>query len=249
MSFTKIIAVILALLIGACAQAPGGDETKPGGSQSDTKLGSTGGVTILSGGDIKDAIFVKPEGGSETAAAAANGANDFAFRLSAALINGNDGEKADDSFVCSPYSVWLPLAALLNAASEEAKPALLSALGAANLTAEDINTAANRMLYYLSGADNNEMVDKYSDDYPSLTKVQPLQIANAVFVDKDQKLNQNFADIFARDYLGTGMSVDFSDPSSADAVNNWASEQTNGLITDIIQEFDPATVAAIANAI
>jgi serpin B len=34
-----------------------------------------------------------------------------------------------------------------------------------------------------------------------------------------------------------------------DAVNRWASDNTNGLITNVIQEFDPLTVAAIANAI
>jgi serpin B len=34
-----------------------------------------------------------------------------------------------------------------------------------------------------------------------------------------------------------------------DAVNDWASEHTDGLITDIIDSFDPRTVAAIANEI
>jgi serpin B len=32
-------------------------------------------------------------------------------------------------------------------------------------------------------------------------------------------------------------------------VNKWASDNTDGLITEVIQEFDPQTVAAIANAI
>jgi serpin B len=255
MGFTKIIAVILALVLAACTPAAGGDKTdgtkEAENSATNVKTSTNGGVTILSGGDLSGVTFTKPEGGSETASAVANGANDFAFRLSAALMKNRSGnaKTANDSFICSPYSVWLPLAALLNAASDEAKPALLSALGAADLTAEDVNTAAARMLYYLTGENINANVREYGGDDPSLTMVHPLQIANAVFVDKSLRLNPTFADIFARDYLGTGMSVDFSDPSAVDAVNNWASEQTKGLITDIVQEFDPATVAAIANAI
>ena len=47
------------------------------------------------------------------ASAVAYGANDFAFKLSAALVKNVN----DESFVCSPYSVWLPLAALVNAAN------------------------------------------------------------------------------------------------------------------------------------
>jgi len=36
---------------------------------------------------------------------------------------------------------------------------------------------------------------------------------------------------------------------AVDAVNNWASEKTDGLISDIVQEFDPRTVAALANSV
>jgi len=46
-----------------------------------------------------------------TARTVAGGANDFAFRLGAALLK----DLGDSNFVCSPYSVWLPLAALVNA--------------------------------------------------------------------------------------------------------------------------------------
>jgi len=47
-----------------------------------------------------------PTGGGRDlqAAIVANGANDFAFRLSAEILRSN----ASDNFVLSPYSVWLP---------------------------------------------------------------------------------------------------------------------------------------------
>ena len=45
----------------------------------------------------------------------ARGANEFAFKLSSLLVENID----DNNFVCSPYSVWMPLAALVNATTDE----------------------------------------------------------------------------------------------------------------------------------
>ncbi|MDR3278499.1 MAG: hypothetical protein LBT12_06970 [Oscillospiraceae bacterium] len=162
---------------------------------------------------------------------AAKGANDFAFTLSAALLAENGG----DNFVCSPYSVWLPLAALLNAADAAHRPALTGALAAAGLTAEEINAAASRMLYSLTDSQR--------------TGRSPLQIANAVFADNEVTLKKEFAQVFADYYRGAAMNVDFSSQSAVDEINKWASEHTDGLIDDIVEKFGPNTVAAIANAV
>jgi serpin B len=166
---------------------------------------------------------------------AARGANDFAFRLSAALAQ----KAGDDNFVCSPYSVWMPLAALVNATNAEHKAALLSALGAAGINQDDINTAASRMLYDLTKLRDKEYKEYYN----------PLKIANAIFVGNNVTLRKDFAQAFMDFYRGSSINVDFSSRDAVDAVNQWASENTSGLITDLVQEFDPSTVAAIANAI
>jgi serpin B len=166
---------------------------------------------------------------------AALGANDFAFRLSKELIKSNDSK----NFVFSPYSVWLPLAALVNAANVQHRTALLSALGASGITEDSINKAASRMLYDLTNARDEGEKEYYN----------PLKIVNAIFVDKNVTLRKDFAQTFMDFYRGSSINVDFSSRGAVDAVNNWASKNTNGLITDIIQEFDPLTVAAIANAI
>jgi serpin B len=158
----------------------------------------------------------------------AKGANDFAFRMSAELVkNAGNG-----NFVCSPYSAWLPLAALVNASDAQNKATLLKALGASGITEADINRASSRMLYSLTKRDYN-----------------PLKIANAIFVGKDVTLKKDFAQTFMDYYRGSSINVDFSSRDAVDAVNRWASENTNGLIKNVIQEFDPLTVAAIANAI
>jgi len=181
--------------------------------------------------------LLAPVYGEQDSAAikAATGANDFAFRLSTALVK-NTG---NDNFVCSPYSVWIPLAALVNATDAQNKDALLTALGASGISETDINRASSRMLYSLTNLQNKEYKEYYN----------PLKIANAIFVGKNVTLKKNFAQTFMDYYRGNSINVDFFSRDAVDAVNRWASENTNGLITNLIQKFDPLTVAAIANAI
>jgi len=183
-----------------------------------------------------------PLGGSRNASigAVAFGANDFAFRLSAALAE----TAGSDNFIISPYSVWLPLAALVNATDTENKEALLSALSAAGVSEEDVNRAASRMLFDLTRQRDIGYAEEYDFPYHN-----PLRIANAVFVDKNHTLKKDFAQRFLDYFRGTAISVDFSSQQAVDAVNAWASDNTEGLIDNIISEFDPRTVAAIANAI
>jgi len=166
---------------------------------------------------------------------AAAGANDFAFRLGKELVK----DYGDKNFVFSPYSVWLPLAALVNAAESQHKAALLGALGARGITEDDINKAASRMLYDLTNARDEGGRDHYN----------PLKIVNAIFVDKRVTLRRDFAQTYMDFYRGSSINVDFSTRDAVDAVNRWASNNTEGLITDLVQQFEPLTLSAIANAI
>ncbi|MDR0952192.1 MAG: hypothetical protein LBM18_04640 [Oscillospiraceae bacterium] len=224
---TRTIALLLSILMLASC-APGTPEAN-----------SNGPVMAIAAAPSMELQWPDEESGS--AEAAARGANDFAFRFSSALLSEMD---SSENFVCSPYSVWLPLAALLNATDESARPTLLEALGAAGLTAGDINAAASRMLFGLTASGMNKMNEEFGYETHD-----PLKIANAIFVDNDEALNPEFAQTFADYFLGAAINVDFASPDAARAVNEWASDNTDGLITDIIEEFDPETVAAIANAI
>jgi serpin B len=100
------------------------------------------------------------------------------------------------------------------------------------------------MLYDLTKQENKEYEKQYG-----ITYHDPLKIANAVFVDYNVTLKKEFAQNFLDYYRGNAINVDFSSSAAVKAVNDWASENTEGLIPEIIQEFDPSTVAAIANAI
>jgi len=173
----------------------------------------------------------------QEADAPAAAANDFAFRLTKALLN-TSGKK---NFISSPFSVWLPLAALVNATDAANKPALLNALGAAGFSEKELNEAAAQMIFALT----NEWQKAVQD----ANYYNPLQIANAVFVGENLSLKRAFESVFAESFKGSVLPVDFASPDAVTAVNDWASKNTEGLIKEIVQEFDPQTVAAIANAI
>ena len=187
--------------------------------------------------DVDARPLLAPSGAEPALTAAATGANDFAFRLGAELAKGASGQ----NFVFSPYSVWMPLAALVNATDKTRKGDLLTALGASGVSEEDINRAASRMLYGLTRS--------YQLQYQYIDRYNPLKIANAIFVDNKVTLRQDFAQVFMDYYRGSSINVDFRSREAVDAVNNWASENTEGLIKKVINGFDEGTVAAIANAI
>jgi len=175
------------------------------------------------------------------ATAVARGANDFAFRLGATLLEG----VGHDNFVVSPFSVWMPLAALVNATQQPLRPALIETLGAGGSSTEDINRAASRMLFDLT----NDRPRRESLGQWHGSEESALHIANAIFVDYNWPLRREFAQTFADFYRGSSMNLDFETPEAVDAVNQWASDNTNGLIDEVIREFDPDAIAAVANAI
>ena len=162
----------------------------------------------------------------------ANGANDFAFRFCSILAESTRNE----SFVVSPYSIWLTLAALINATDDSNRETLIDTLGASGIEVDDINRAVSRMIFGLT--------DKRYDG-----KETPIKIANAIFVSNELTVRRNFAQTFMDYYRGTLMNVDFSSPDATNAVNQWAYMHTDGLIRDLVNQFDPNTVAAIANSI
>jgi serpin B len=165
---------------------------------------------------------------------AAAGANVFAFRLARELR----GSLGGGNFLCSPYSVWLPLAALSNVTDESLLPALLESIGVSGMPPEALNAAASLL-------SDSLRTNAAGDDGESGT----LQIANGIFVNKALTLDGEFVKTFADSYRGGAMSVDFTTSEGIRAVNDWASEHTNGKITNVVSEFPVHTVAAITNAI
>ena len=167
--------------------------------------------------------------------------NGFALRFTEALLK---QKKEGENLIASPYSAWLPLAALVNGCSGETQEQLLKVIGEAGIDAETLNQMVKAVNAGLSQEERRKSCEEYGETFES-----PLKIANALFVQKDAAVNQTFEQLFSDNYDGKLFSVDFSDPSAANAINSWASEKTDGKIVEIVDSFDADTVAAIANAL
>ena len=263
----RLFCLILAFTMLLCGCAPVSPAPEEEVAPSPEQNAPVSASPLRIGTAMEEAMpLMAPDYGTENlpAETAAKGANDFAFRFTAALLEQNGME---EDLICSPYSAWLPLAALLNATSKDKQPALLEALGAAGITQEQLNEAASRMLYSLTNQQEKDWMEKQKAEMEEIRAKEeaagvpfneadwvydvhdPLRIANAVFVDDDCTLNETFAKRFLDYYRGAAMEVDFADPSAVDAVNQWASENTNGLIEEVVTDFPDDLVAAIANAI
>lgn len=227
--------------------AQGTDSAESAGAQAETQAAQESAAQQQESIALEETQETAAEEGSaadeavDAGEAYADGANGFAFRLTRALLE----EKSEgDNLVTSPYSVWLPLAALSNAADEESQKTLLNALGEAGISPDALNETVSAMNNALLGKDLAADAAENGAQYES-----PLKIANALFLGENEPLKDDFREIFEDGYDGKLFSVDFTDPSAVQEINGWAEEQTNGKITELIESLDPSTVAAIANAI
>lgn len=167
--------------------------------------------------------------------------NGFALRFTEALLK---QKQEGENLIASPYSAWLPLAALVNGCSGATQEQLLKVIGEAGIDVETLNQTVKAVNAGLSQEERRKSYEEYGETFES-----PLKIANALFVQKDAAVNQTFEQLFSDNYDGKLFSVDFSDSSAANAINSWASEKTDGKIVEIVDSFDADTVAAIANAL
>lgn len=239
------------LLLGACgaadagAQQTGGQETTEAdaGTLAEESEAQTEPETV--GQEEK----TEAENGSADSSAEPSadtryedGANGFAFRFTEKLLS----QKAEgENLIASPYSVWLPLAALANGTDEGAKEELLSVLGSSQADVGALNDAVQNELSALTMEEQvTWMRENGQENYEG-----PLKIANALFMDQNFQVNQEFEKVFSESYGGKLFTVEFADASAVDTMNDWAKEQTDGKIDQVIESFDPQTVAAIANAI
>lgn len=146
--------------------------------------------------------------------------NGFALRFTEALLK---QKKEGENLIASPYSAWLPLAALVNGCSGATQEQLLKVIGEAGIDAETLNQRVKAVNAGLSQEERRKSYEEYGETFES-----PLKIANALFVQKDAAVNQTFEQLFSDNYDGKLFSVDFSDSSAANAINSWASEKTDG---------------------
>jgi serine protease inhibitor len=155
--------------------------------------------------------------------------NDFGFRIFSQL-SGNNPQ--DNIFISAP-SISTALDMVYNGASGKTKDAMAKTLGISDLKLDQLNQA-NKFL----GS--------------QLEKTDPkvvLNISNSLWGNTGITFKSDFLDRNKKFYDAEISTLNFEDPSSADVINNWVTDKTNGKINKIIEQLDPSMILMLVNAI
>lgn len=140
--------------------------------------------------------------------------NIFGFNLLKELKK----EEGNTNIFISPTSISLALSMVYNGAGGETKTAMAKTLLLQHI---DINTLNEQSL---------DMINNLKNPDENIT----LSIANSVWARKGETFKPNFINTVQKFFNAKTTTLDFNDPKSADLINSWASENTNGKIPTIV---------------
>lgn len=155
--------------------------------------------------------------------------NAFGFRLFADLVSRQPGENV---FI-SPASIAMALQMTQNGAVGETRAAMSRVMELNGMTPEAVNASAAALREALVRAD---------------PKVK-LQIANSLWAHREFTFRRPFLDLNRQYFAARATSLDFASPSALSTINGWVSQNTNGLIREIVTQLNPDDVLLLINAI
>jgi len=140
---------------------------------------------------------------------------------------------ADENIVLSPLSLNMALAMVWNGANGETRQGIQQAMGMQNYSQEEVNN------YFLNLRDD-------------LTTVDPdvkLALANSIWYDNGFPVKTDFITVNKDYYDAEVKEIDFRVSDAPDQINQWCSDNTNGLIDNMIDEIPGDVVMYLINAL
>lgn len=129
--------------------------------------------------------------------------------------------EADANISVSPYSAGVAMSML--------------AEGTAGETRNELDKALNGCLFRKADLGGPDTVKVLS--------------ANSVWMDDDFKVRNDYVSLLAKEYSAAAAPLDFSSPAAVNAINDWCSEHTEGMINGIVRKLTPEMKMIIANAL
>lgn len=154
---------------------------------------------------------------------------DFAFEM---LKRVNEQDKTVNTFV-SPLSLHIALGMLLN--------------GANGPTAQEIQKTLKLNAQTLAEA--NQTYENLMTNLPGVDPKVKLNLANSVWYRNTFAVETSFQDVLRKSFKAKVAPLDFASPTAKNEINQWASDQTNGKIKDVIKAVDPGHVMFLLNAL
>ncbi len=142
-------------------------------------------------------------------------------------------EHGEENHFFSPYSIHQALSMTMNGNEGEVLEEFIQLLRYEGLSTEEANKAAKELTQFLK-----ELDDKVN-----------LNIANAIWYRDGYTVYPVFKETVRDFYRAEIAALDMLDPQSVNVINNWISQQTEGLIKDMIDEIPPNAVMYLVNAI
>jgi serine protease inhibitor len=214
----------LAALLVAALLAACGPGTDPGGDEN----GGDGVSAAVTAPDVAAIAASLSDSGAREVAA---GVNELGFGLLAALAAESPGE----NIVISPLSATVLLALLRTGAGASAEAAISRVLGLEPGAGEDTDRAYAALLYRLRDTDDVQ-----------------LAVANGLFAAPGFPLEPAFVERAGRAFEATLETTDLGAQQGADRIDEWVTDQTEGLITSFAEQLglpDPQAVLVLLNAV
>jgi len=169
--------------------------------------------------------------------------NNFAFDL---FLKANTG----DDLILSPLSITYALGMLNNGAAGQTQQEITQVLGG-DSEASPLNDKGE-MINDKCGVDAiNQFCRKLLDEAATLDNETRMSIANTIYMNQPYVLKPEFVQT-ANDYYDAQPETrDFYDGQTMDVINQWASDHTEGMIQEVLDEqsFNPNAVSYLLNAI
>ncbi|MEO0333322.1 MAG: serpin family protein, partial [Bacteroidota bacterium] len=140
-------------------------------------------------------------------------------------------QKPDENIFISPLSVDVALHMTVNGASGETKEVMKETLSVADLSDEEVNSAAKSLIEQLLNMDQDVA----------------LAIANSIWFKDKYTLQSGFDELIRKYYDGRIEGLNFDNPTSKDIINSWVEDQTQGKIKNLIEQINPLDVMFLIN--
>lgn len=175
-------------------------------------------------------IKYNPETVKLTAAqqAQVENSNEFAWKFFKEVSKGEQ----EDVFV-SPLSVTYALGMLANGAVGDTQKEILEGLEFRSGKVDDINSLCHQLMI----------------ESPKLDKSTKVSMANAVVANENKPLKPDFKNVVEKQYQALVTNQDFSSLATLSFINQWASEQTHGMVPKILERINPDGVSYLLNAL
>jgi len=142
-------------------------------------------------------------------------------------------ETTKPNVIISPLSASMALGMALNGAQGETYDAMRRTLGFGDLGNADVNAAYRGLIAQLHARDG---------------RVE-FTLANSMWYRQGFPVLPSFVDTVKNAFHAEIRGLDFADPAAPGIISQWAEQQTNGRIKDLIQQIDPSEVMFLVNAV